>query len=476
MTIFSACRWTSCKTIVTFFRFEPSPISLRNNGTFNHHTNTMTETLETNAIVPKFSRSATQAFLLLLKTSLGIIPIIPGSSEEASLANSDLTRNLQTAHVAQDIERFHLLHPSEEPDDSDDEGVVKANFGWSNQAQTLGKLIQNRENWKMTYMDSLCSFFMQLALKGLRIDALDNELGKFVNLTELNVSNNNLKKLANIPPNVRVLHAYDNEITEISITGNAVKTLEHLGLGFNNIEDLSEEISLLENCISLDLSFNSLSSIKELTNRIESMPKLAMLHVQGNPLCFYQQYGTHICSKTNLEMIDGNAVEQREQMDIQTVASSCSLTVVTGSVSVNAIRELKDDEREKKEDQNGDCFLHLEIVFPDGTHAVCSVAQPLALPPIEKAKKKDQQDTAAHSEEMTFDLNFKSSFSFVPTVAIRDSLDLEGLVIRTYVIEEGKEQKVNFGTSRLRLSGLLHPQVNGHVSLYSICTSRGSNF
>ena len=89
----------------------------------------------------------------------------------------------------------------------------------------------------------LGAFFQTLRLPGLGISALDDALGGFAQLRELNVSNYRLRELRALPArSLQVLHAYDNSIAALETHTGAerLRRLVHLGLGYNCLRDVHD--------------------------------------------------------------------------------------------------------------------------------------------------------------------------------------------------------------------------------------------
>eukprot|EP00511_Aplanochytrium_stocchinoi_P013322 CAMPEP_0204891168 /NCGR_PEP_ID=MMETSP1349-20130617/26579_1 /ASSEMBLY_ACC=CAM_ASM_000710 /TAXON_ID=215587 /ORGANISM="Aplanochytrium stocchinoi, Strain GSBS06" /LENGTH=167 /DNA_ID=CAMNT_0052056333 /DNA_START=525 /DNA_END=1024 /DNA_ORIENTATION=+ len=159
--------------------------------------------------------SFSSRFKYVLRQTLGIEPLSPGSKALEYFLPSDVKILAKKVDASLEIENFEKKLDScisEEDSDSDNEAKFNTNLEWSSQAPRLRELLKNRKNWKLAKSENIYSFFHDLSLKGLRIKYLDEEIHRFENVASLNVSNNMLLSIDYLPHKTRILHAYDNQI------------------------------------------------------------------------------------------------------------------------------------------------------------------------------------------------------------------------------------------------------------------------
>lgn len=123
------------------------------------------------------------------------------------------------------------------------------------------------------------------------------------NLFSLNLSENKIHKLCNLPQSLNVLYAFGNEIDQFE--GN-YHHLIHLGIGVNvcTTNCLEEIIQIFPNLLSLDISYNKLEDLNSVLELLKSLP-LRSLNLMGNPCCYIPFYTTRILKELpNLEFLD----------------------------------------------------------------------------------------------------------------------------------------------------------------------------
>jgi len=82
----------------------------------------------------------------------------------------------------------------------------------------------------------LLNFYKELRLEDLQIQKIDKETTLFNNLEVLTISKNNIQVLENLPPNMKEVYAFYNEISFLK-TSKAYENLVYLGLGYNRLTD-----------------------------------------------------------------------------------------------------------------------------------------------------------------------------------------------------------------------------------------------
>lgn len=104
----------------------------------------------------------------------------------------------------------------------------------------------------------LLKFFKSFFAQRNNIGLMDSSLQKFQNLEVLNLSNNRISKVENLPPRLRELNLSNNFITELELLRHPLTSLIHIGLAYNKIEN--QNLVTIQrnfpNLFCLDLSFN----------------------------------------------------------------------------------------------------------------------------------------------------------------------------------------------------------------------------
>jgi Leucine-rich repeat (LRR) protein len=120
---------------------------------------------------------------------------------------------------------------------------------------------------------------------------MDQSLYKFENLQVLNLSNNSICRVENMPPQLRELNLTNNMIDEIETLRIPHQSLIHLGLSYNRVRNVTLAVIAknFPNLFCLDVSFNELSDFKSSLTWFEELNKLKMLYVQGNPIALSDQ-------------------------------------------------------------------------------------------------------------------------------------------------------------------------------------------
>lgn len=168
---------------------------------------------------------------------------------------------------------------------------------------------------------NLCSaaflhpFFKDLRLPELSVTSpLGEGITKFTALTYLDLSRNNLTEIDQLPPNIKFLKAYNNQV--VRITCKSTKSLAFLGLGYNPLgEDaLPQIIKRFPNLLSLDLCFTRVASLDAMT--ASSLPKLRHLCLTGSPACLLPFYRLTVLGEFPLlQALDGVVTSEEEAAD-----------------------------------------------------------------------------------------------------------------------------------------------------------------
>lgn len=145
----------------------------------------------------------------------------------------------------------------------------------------------------------------------------------FVNLKELIISRNALSTLDVIPPSVEVLVASGNAIEHVEPTAlEQCRELYVLGLSMNRIRDVSFLLSSFS-IVSVDLSFNPISSLEDILDVLTGHPSLREVCFVGCPVSFCQGYRAALVDACpQLVTVDGVAVAQDSQEEAVAAGSA----------------------------------------------------------------------------------------------------------------------------------------------------------
>ncbi|MFX1437551.1 MAG: leucine-rich repeat domain-containing protein [Promethearchaeota archaeon] len=145
-------------------------------------------------------------------------------------------------------------------------GISTNVFGW--------KILRKLPEFITTF-----KYIKKLDLKINRIAKLPKNLSKLINLTYLDLSNNNLRSLPE--------------------SFGSLSSLEYLYLKYNKINEIPSTIGKLEKLIILDLRHNN---IKSLPNEISSLNSLEILDIHGNRLNNFPKFPKGFNSLTELQL------------------------------------------------------------------------------------------------------------------------------------------------------------------------------
>ena len=123
------------------------------------------------------------------------------------------------------------------------------------------RIFTNLEETLLVSPDSI----YRLDLSKKKLNTLPEEIKKFKNLQELNLSKNKLTDLPNwfLFEDLRILNLSKNKI--ITFPSEIMKNtnLRHLFLGKNTLSEIPETIDKLQNLIILDLWYNPITDLPE---------------------------------------------------------------------------------------------------------------------------------------------------------------------------------------------------------------------
>eukprot|EP00930_Biecheleria_cincta_P044255 TRINITY_DN30383_c0_g1_i1.p1 TRINITY_DN30383_c0_g1~~TRINITY_DN30383_c0_g1_i1.p1 ORF type:complete len:651 (-),score=168.23 TRINITY_DN30383_c0_g1_i1:58-2010(-) len=188
---------------------------------------------------------------------------------------------------------------------------------FSQDLEELMKLVQRLgpRNPNLCSAAFLKPFFKDLRLPELSVvSPLGEDISKFTKLTYLDLSRNNLTNIDQLPPNIKFLKAYNNQVTRV--TCKSTQSLVFLGLGYNPLgEDALPKITKrFPNLLSLDLCFTRVGSLEAL--KASGLPKLRHLCLTGSPACLLPFYRLTLLRELPLlQALDGVATSEEEAAD-----------------------------------------------------------------------------------------------------------------------------------------------------------------
>lgn len=152
----------------------------------------------------------------------------------------------------------------------------------------------------------LLEFYQSLLLPAQGIKQIDSPAQLFTNLKTLNVSENSISTLTHLPPNCLELYIDFNNLSSIQI--NKKHPLQLFSASHNQLSD--QHIACLPQTFPelrcLNLSYNRLCRLKELTNVLGLLPFLRILASYNNPLSMLAIYYTYITDHLTLAYFDGS--------------------------------------------------------------------------------------------------------------------------------------------------------------------------
>ncbi|XP_042818613.1 leucine-rich repeat-containing protein 43 isoform X2 [Panthera tigris] len=177
------------------------------------------------------------------------------------------------------------------------------------------------------------SYFRSLRVVDKQVSLVDKDLLKFLNLEELVLSANQIQEIeaVNLPPTLKVLELYGNEIRSMEcLCAAPPPRLQHLGLGHNKLlgplESLYVTSNHWPNLVSLDLSFNDLTDLQGMMASLGTLSRLRLLVLQGNPLALLPYYrGFTIDSLSQLCVLDDITVSPSEKHQFRGLGRSGDL-------------------------------------------------------------------------------------------------------------------------------------------------------
>jgi len=260
--------------------------------------------------------SFSAAFNTCLKSQTGIV-VSRGEFRLAELSR-DLDRVERLGGYAGDEgEGNEVLKASGEKDKCMSEDLKGSN-GLLPMVEKLGPV-----NMNLSSAAFIKPFFKHLNLSQLNIVSFDADIAQFMNLTNVDVSRNAISAIDFLPPSLKFLKIYNNKITEITCARQPpAPSLCFLGVGHNALTDssMSQLVQRFRGLLSLDVSYNNLTSLRQLLTSVTSLGRLKHLCAAGNPLCLLPHYRLVVVKNLpTLQLLDEQDVGEAETSDAQLV-------------------------------------------------------------------------------------------------------------------------------------------------------------
>nr|CAB3263519.1 leucine-rich repeat-containing protein 43-like [Phallusia mammillata] len=181
-------------------------------------------------------------------------------------------------------------------------GTWDVDTSWSPEAANL-RSVAVSQPWKLDGVKGMKfthEFFKNLRIIDQQVNNIDKNMLKLSNLENLTLSVNLLKDVSSdyLPAHLKVLELCTNCLSSIASLCKNPPPLLHLGLSHNQLYSTDEykffSVEYWPSLMSLDLSYNNLTGLVELVDRLASLPNLKNLVLQGNPLALIPGYRGHV--------------------------------------------------------------------------------------------------------------------------------------------------------------------------------------
>eukprot|EP00397_Hematodinium_sp_SG-2012_P032393 GEMP01034488.1.p1 GENE.GEMP01034488.1~~GEMP01034488.1.p1 ORF type:complete len:456 (+),score=112.42 GEMP01034488.1:120-1487(+) len=159
-------------------------------------------------------------------------------------------------------------------------------LSWSKDAESLVEMVSKLGvgDHNLRSLGFLKSFFTQIKLPNKPIAHIDFAAAQLINLTDLDISQCKLTQLQAVPPKLRYMKAYNNQIYRLHLNA---PSLVFLGLGHNRLRAVDKLTA--PNLLCLDLSFNDIVEFDAIAKPLTKIP-LHQLTLYGCPLCIQRCY------------------------------------------------------------------------------------------------------------------------------------------------------------------------------------------
>jgi len=162
--------------------------------------------------------------------------------------------------------------------------------------------------------------FTTLRLVDRNINEVDRGLLKFTNLQELSLTGNCLTSVvgAHLPKSLTVLQLFANKFTDLTdLAINPPPNLQHLGVGYNQLTDLSSYMSpyFWPNLLSLDLSHNRIGHVMPTLQTLSQLISLRNLSLISNPITLAPGYrGCTLDMIPQLQILDDVSISDDDRL------------------------------------------------------------------------------------------------------------------------------------------------------------------
>jgi len=248
----------------------------------------------------------------------------------------------------------------------------KTDLDWSEDCDRLRK-IAIKDPEKIT-KENIFLYFTKLRLVDKNITEVDDILLKFKNLKDLILSANWIQNidLKNLPKKLEVLELYGNKISSFDQFCCSLPVLTHIGLGSNTLTTINGAIH--KNCwnhiLSMDLSFNGLTSLNTTLHALKNLPTLSNLLLIGNPLFLASCYrGVVIDTLKQLTVLDDTHITADEKHRYKGISKIKDVSVEEAIFEINlsslkGIKSLSDLENDNSSEESPRIEYRYQISYP----------------------------------------------------------------------------------------------------------------
>ncbi|KAI9004215.1 hypothetical protein BC832DRAFT_621559 [Gaertneriomyces semiglobifer] len=291
--------------------------------------------------------------------------------------------------------------------------------------------------------DFILNYFRTLTLHDCKVDHIDEEFVKCTQLEELSLTGNWLEEVENLPAKLKVLYLNANQLYRCPNVSR-LASLVHLGLGYNNIESLwdvspvdavGQSVPLTQtktavswlpdSLLSLDLSWNALSSLDDTLDVLEQLPRLKLLTLVGNPISLLLNYRRHVVVRLpkllSFDDVEVLAEERVEEAELGEYPYSVSLALTVETLS-NFATPIPPPVENSSQPQDTYHF-HVLLALPkldDYQVETPSLLIPQKEPESPKRGKKVVEVASEQPKCMEF--NFSRSTEFPVGIKLRDAV------------------------------------------------------
>lgn len=195
--------------------------------------------------------------------------------------------------------------------------VFHVGCDWSDEIPSLRQLAIHKPH--VITENYIFRHFKTLRLIDRNVTEVDEGLLKFSQLLELSLTGNKLTKIhgAHLPRSMRVLQLFANNLTDLAELSKEPPALNHLGVGYNQLTDITSYISpdIWPTLLSLDLSNNKLGDVRRTLDCLAELPMLRNLSLTGNPLTLAPgYYGYSLDVMPHLKILDDVSISDDERL------------------------------------------------------------------------------------------------------------------------------------------------------------------